>query len=45
MIVNGLTEEQTKLEGVIYKINFPNGKCYVGLTNRKLEEWKNIGGY
>ena len=38
MIVNGLTEEQTKLEGVIYKINFPNGKCYVGLTNRKLED-------
>lgn len=28
--------------GFIYKISFPNGKCYIGLTNRTIEQrWKN----
>ena len=27
--------------GYIYKISFPNGKCYIGLTNRTIEQrWK-----
>ena len=27
--------------GYIYKITFPNGKCYIGLTNRTIEQrWK-----
>ena len=27
--------------GYIYKIPFPNGKCYIGLTRRTIEErWK-----
>ena len=27
--------------GYIYKIPFPNGKCYIGLTSRTIEErWK-----
>lgn len=36
MVVNGLTKEQLNLQGVIYKVNFPNNKCYIGLTNRAL---------
>ena len=27
--------------GYIYKISFPNGKCYIGLTNRTIKQrWK-----
>lgn len=36
MIVNGLTREQLNTKGVIYKINFPSGKYYIGVTTRKL---------
>ena len=29
------------IRGLIYKIPFPNGKCYIGLTNRTIEaRWK-----
>ena len=27
--------------GYIYKISFPNGKCYIGLTNNIDKRWKN----
>lgn len=36
MVVNGLKKDDLNLKGVIYKINFPSGKCYIGVTTRKL---------
>jgi group I intron endonuclease len=36
MVVNGLSREQLNTKSLIYKINFPSNKCYIGVTTRKL---------